>query len=256
MTTPRAALRLLLATAVVLPLLVACSSSKTDPYDVTDIGRFSLPFERNVSAHPDSLRYVRVVEHEQTVDIQTEQSFRTMAREWSATRRNSTGAAIPGRVIDYATFWGMDLSVLSLEVEMGVSSLSKDQALRIIEQRKDEVRNQIQIDVYWFAPLNARNVPGPNANAEIRVGDGERYKAASSDYGPIRDSFLPDGTRVLYRRCTFFFDRVQDDKDILADATSLRLDVRRFSNPIDDTFIWTWEEAVKEQSRATARRTE
>ncbi|WP_143815406.1 hypothetical protein [Longibacter salinarum] len=250
MTISRLFTRSLLAVAVALPLLVGCSTSKTDTFEVADIARFSLPFERDVPSHPDSLRYVSVVEKERTVEIQSEKSYRGLTRDWSATRRNALQRRGVGRVSDYATLWGMDLSILSLQVEMGISGLTKDRALQLVEQRKNETRNEIQIDVYWFAPANASTVPGPNTDAEIRIDDGTRYDATRSDYGPIRDSFLPDGQRVLYRRNSFFFKRIQDEKDILANTQSLRMDVNRFGQGIDDTFIWTWEEAMEEQAQA------
>ncbi|NBC85936.1 MAG: hypothetical protein GVY25_07060 [Bacteroidetes bacterium] len=255
MTRFPAALRLLLATAVLLPLLTSCSSSNLDGYDVSDIARFTLPYQRNVPSHPDSLRFVRVVEEDQTVGVATERSFESLARDWSVSRRDIGPATEALPVVDYATFWGMDLSLLSLEVEMGISALSKDRALELVEKRKNDVRSEIQIDVYWFERPTANTVPGPNAKGEIRVDDGTRYRATRSEYGPIRDSFLPDGSRVLYRRCTFYFDRIQDDKDILAGSETLRLDVRRFADPIEDTFIWSWEEAVEEAADRTARKT-
>jgi len=230
--------------------LAGCGSSGSSvDYDVADIARFTLPFDQKLDIHPDSLQDVAVVEKENKIAVETDIDFRELVRKWSSARRNIAARSSRRLVNDYATFWGMDPSVLSLQVEMGISGLTRDRALELVEKRKQEVRKEIQIDVFLFAPPTNSRITGPTTRAELVIGT-ERYKPSRSDYGPVRDSVLPSGQRVLYRRNTFFFKRVRDDADILADASTMSLEVNRFAQGTDDSFTWSWEtEAPSDDDR-------
>jgi len=240
MIFPRHLSRVLLASLLCIGL-VGCGSSRSSvDYDVSDIARFTLPFNQKLDVHPDSLRDVSVVRKENKVVIESDMDFRELVRNWSAARQN-IGERISRRPVnDYATFWGMDPSVLSLQSELGISGLTRDRALELVERRKQEVRKEVQIDVLLFAaPFNSQAI-GPSMRAELIVGK-ERYRPSRTDYGPVRDNILPSGQRVLYRRNTFVFKRIRDGADILAGASTMRLEVNRFARGTDDRFTWSWE---------------
>lgn len=232
--------RVLIVSLLCIGLAGCGSSGSSVDYDVADIARFTLPFDQKLDVHPDTLQDVGVVEKEDKVAIETDLDFRELVRKWSSARRNIAARASRRLVNDYATFWGMDPSILSLQVEMGVSGLTRDRALELVEQRKQEVRQEIQIDVFLFASPSNSRITGPTTRAELVVGN-ERYKPSRTDYGPVRDSVLPSGQRVLYRRNTFFFKRDRDGTDILADASTMSLEVNRFAQGTDDSFTWSWE---------------
>jgi hypothetical protein len=231
---------LLLASAA-----VGCSSSSRTfaPYEATDIAQFTLPFDRDVPAHPDSLRQVRIVEGDRQLKIVTEESYQETVRNWSAQRRNDVERRRQRRANDYATFWGMDPSILSLQAETGVTGLTKDKARELIERRKAEVRTEIQIDVYWFTAPSAAT---GTTTAYLRVDDNTRYPSTRRDVSPLRDGFLPGGRNVLYRRITYFFDRERDGKDILEGTTSIELEVNRIATASNDSFTWNWEDVAEE----------
>ena len=242
-----AAALLVLASAV-----VGCGSSGStfSAYEPTDIAQFTLPFDRDVPAHPDSLRQVRIVEEERKLKIAPEESYQQTVRNWSAQRRNDIERRRQRRANDYATFWGMDPSVLSLQVETGLSGLTKDKALELIERRKAEVRREIQIDVYWFTDPAA--VTG-TTTAYLRTDDNTRYPSTRREISPLRDGFLFGGRNVLYRRITYYFNRDRDGKDILEGTTSVELEVNRIATASNDSFTWNWEDIAEEAASSPAR---
>lgn len=238
---------------IVLPALViiaGCgSSSPFSSYEPTDIAQFTLPFDRDVPAHPDSLRQVRIVEEEQKLKVMPEESYQETVRNWSAQRRNEIERQRQRRVNDYATFWGMDPSIISLQVETGLSGLTKDKARELIEKRKAEVRKEIQIDVYWFTNPSAAT---STTTAYLRTDDNTRYASSRREISPLRDGFLPGGGNVLYRRISYFFARERDGKDILDGTTSIELEINRIATASDDSFTWNWEDAVEEAESGTS----
>ncbi len=241
--SPFRVLSCIVALLLLVSAVAGCSSSNRTfaPYEAADIARFTLPFDRDLSSHPDSLGEVRIVEEEQTLKIVPEESYQETVRNWSAQRRNQVERRRQRRANDYATFWGMDPSIISLQVETGLSGLSKDKARELIDQRKAEVRKEIQIDVYWFTSSSAAT-----STAYLRTDDNTRYMSSRREVGPLRDGFLTGGRNVLYRRISYFFTRERDGKDILDGTTSIELEVNRIATASGDSFTWNWEDAVEE----------
>lgn len=237
------------AVLLLVPVVAGCgSTSPFASYDPADIARFSLPFDRDLPAHPDSIKQVRIVEKDQTLKIVPEDSYQETVRNWSSQRRNEIERRRQRRANDYATFWGLDPSLVSLQVETGVSGLTKDRARALIEQRKKEVRNEIQIDVYWFSdPAAATSA----MTAYLRTDDDSRYPSTRREVSPLRDGFLPGGQTVLYRRISYFFARERDGKDILEGTTSIELEINRIATVSDDSFSWNWEDAAEEAVAAS-----
>lgn len=236
--------------AFAMMTLVGCGpTNKFSSYEPTDIARFALPFEQDVPSHPDSLKQVRIVEEDEKVQIVPEQGFQQIVRNWSVQRRNPMERTAQQRATDYATFWAMDPSFVSLQVETGVSSLTKDKALELIEQRRTEVEREIQIDVYWFTRPSATV---GSATAYLLTDEKSRYSSTRREISPLRDGFLPSGQRILHRRVTYFFDRIQNDEDILEGTTSIELEVNRVASSSRDSFTWSWKEAVEDERRAAS----
>lgn len=230
--------------------LVGCGpTNKFRSYEPTDIARFALPFEQDVPSHPDSLKQVSIVEEDGKVKIVPEQGFEQIVRNWSVQRRNPMERTARQRATDFATFWAMDPSFVSLQVETGAGSLTKDKALELIERRRAEVERTIQIDVYWFTRPTATV---GSATAYLLTDDDSRYSSTRREISPLRDGFLPEGQRVLHRRVTYFFQRIRDDKDILEGTTSIELEVNRVASSSRDSFRWSWEEAVEDRRRAAS----
>lgn len=241
-----------IAVLLSVPIVAGCgSTSPFTPYDPADIARFSLPFNRDVPAHPDSMKQVRIVEEEQIIKIVPEDSYQETVRNWSSQRRNEIERRQQRRANDYATFWGVDPSLVSLQVETGVSGLTKDKARELIEKRKEEVRTEIQIDVYWFSNPSAAT---STMTAYLRTDDDSRYPSSRREVSPLRDGFLPGGRNVLYRRISYFFPRERDGKDILEGTTSIELEINRIATASDDSFRWNWEDAAEEAASSSPAR--
>lgn len=241
--------------AAVLFLLVSavagCSSSNRafESHEPIDIAQFVLPSDRNIPAHPDSLDQTQVVEEKEGIKIVAEDSYEETVRNWSVQRRVGTSRSNQVYVTDYATFWGMDPSVLSLEIETGLSGLTKDKALELIEKRKAEVRKEIQIDVYLFSNPSSAAVRAPTAF--LRIDDNTRYPSTRRDVGPLEDGFLPGGRSVLYRRITYYFARERDGNDILEGTTSMEMQVGA-SLVAGPLFRWNWKDLVQEAESTSA----
>lgn len=230
------------AALLLLAIVVAgCSSSNRtfNPYEPGEIAQLIMPSDRDIPSHPDSLNQVGIVEKENRIKVVTESSYQEIMRKWSAASpaRNYRGARLTS---DYAMLWGIDPSILSLEVEMGLSELTKDRALMAVEKRKAEVRREIQIDVYWFE--NPKSAPTWPHDAQLRLDDGTRYLVTRREIGALEDAFLPGGRSTLYRRISYYFDREQDGNDILENTTSVEL---VFGTGVQG-FTWNWNDLAQE----------
>ncbi len=239
------ALSLLLAAA-----LMGCAGSES-PFRVneSEVAQRFLPYERTVPHHPDSLINVRVVERENTYEIQLETSYRRMVEEWSSTwqSRSSRSASRRRSYHSYAMLWSLDLSIASLQREVGLSGLTKDLARQRLTERRAAYDSLLQIDVYRYqgsprvrrGDLSETALTGPGHRLVLQDGQGNEYGPVREESSPPRDGFI-QGETVLYRRNTFFFDRVVDGKDILNNVQNLRLWVRE-SFGDDYYFSWSFE---------------
>lgn len=226
---------------LLLPLLlVGCSGGSTYSLDQSRIAERFLPTERTVSHHPDSLGALTITEGDDKIQYQLERDFESLVQKWSC-RYQSVGTGRPFQSRTFATFWSLELSLVSLQPEMGVLSLQKERARELIEERRQEASETIHIDVYWFVERRGETgiITGPRARTVLHVQD-STYRPIQTDHGPLREAFVTGGDVVLYRRNTLYFPRTVDDTDILADASGMELMVRRSGAGMKEEFAWQW----------------
>lgn len=223
--------------------LGGCGGGSTYSFEPGTIAKRFLPTTREVSHHPDSLRALSIQEKEGRYQIELAESYSSLHQKWSCTYRDlGPGRSRDGR--SYATFWSLELSLASLEPEMGVSSLSGEQAQKALTERREEYQNTLQFDVYWFEAEGNSLLVGPGSSVRLRVNETETYRPSEEKNGPLRDTFLATETRsALYRRNTFYFSRVVDSTDILDEAERLELIIDRPGSSAQIRFTWSWEEA-------------
>jgi hypothetical protein len=199
-----------------------------------------LPTAREVDHHPDSLRGLSVQETERRYQLAVEETYESLHRKWSCTYRDlGPGRSRSGR--SYATFWSLELSLASLQPEMGLSSLSKEQARKAIDERRQEYQDLLQFDVYWFESEGNSILAGPGARVQLRIDGEEAYRPSREKHSPLREAFLPGETQTaLYRRNTFYFQRVVDGTDILSEANRLELIVDQTGGGSRVRFTWAW----------------
>jgi len=200
-----------------------------------------MPPSREVDAHPDSVRHLRIQEKKQRLQFQLDRDYESLQEYWSSTFRITTAARSVSQPLSFATLWSLELSLASLQAEMGVSTLTKDKAKEIIQERRASYQQELQIDVYWFSGFAGTSIAGPGAQVRLRDGEGNTYRPTRSDSSPLRDAFLAGGETALYRRNFFYFKRVVDGKDILKDINELQLIVTPTGAP-EVRFEWTWED--------------
>lgn len=235
----------------VAALLIGCAGSRS-PFQMneSEIAQRYLPYERAVPHHPDSMKHVRVVEKENTFQIELETSYRQMIERWSSTFQSRTSGSVARRLPyhSYATLWSLDLSIASLQAEVGLSGLTKDLARERLAQRHAEYDSTLQIDIYRYqgspfvrgGGISETALTGPGHRIVLRDEQGNEYTPIDETSTPPRDSFI-QGETVIYRRNTFFFDRVVDGKDILNNVEELQLWVRE-SFGDDYYFAWSFED--------------
>ena len=207
----------LLATLLIGSLAVGsagCASSGSYSLDEGALADRYLPSNRQVDYPPDSLRALRLRETDDQIKFDLNTSYQNMTARWSSTFRLAEARRGPTRPLTYATFWSLELSLASLQPEVGVGSLTKDKAREIIAQRRKEYEEVIQIDVYWFGPPSEAAVAGPGTQTRLRDANGNSYPPASSDFTPVREAFLTGGRTGTYRRNTFLFPRT-DRKSVV-----------------------------------------
>jgi hypothetical protein len=220
-------------------LLGGCGSGSSYRVNTADIADRYLPTTRDVSYHPDSLRAVSIEEKEEQFQVELESSYEALHRQWSSTYQ-SIGAGRSRRTLSYATFWSRELSLAALEAEVGFSTLSKDQAQKFLREREQEYQNALQFDVYWFESDGNSLLAGPGARVVLEIDD-EEYRPTRESHGPLRDAFLSgDNRRAIYRRNTFYFARIPDSTDVLANANRMRLTINRAGTGSRARFAWEW----------------
>ena len=231
--------------AMLLGLAGCAGQASQFSFNETDVAKRFLPTERKLAYHPDSMRAVDIVEKENSVRIRLEAPFEELLRGWSATWESQsagpTARGLPYR--SFATLWSLELSLASLQPEVGLQGLSKDLARRYMRERRTEYDSTLQIDVYSYrnSPPQKGNVSemelaGPGNRITLRDNRGNEYDPIRAEASPIRQGFVRGG-EVLYQRNTFFFDRTEEEKDILNNVEELRLWVR---GSLGYSYYFTW----------------
>jgi len=236
-SAPARLLGLFLLAAVIA---VGCSGGGSGYYvDSGEIADRYLPPTRTVDAHPDTLDDVSLKEREDgRPKIEMESGYKSLLLKWTTSYEVLSGRR-PRQPLTYATFWSRELSLASLDAESGASTLSGDQGWKLIEQREREYKSFIQIDVYWYG--RDRIVAGPGTRVQLKDLDGNTYEATRDEYTPLRETSLRNGQRALYRRNTFYFERVVDGKDILEGTQGIRLEVNQTGSG-ERWFTWEWDD--------------
>ena len=245
----------LLGLLAVALLAAACSGGNAFRADTSTFAQRFLPTERSVDYPPDSLALVSIRETEDHLTFDLEEDYAGMMEQWSTRPRDVSANRSPLRSYSYATLWSRELSIVSLEPEAAVTSLSKDQARKLIDQRQDEYEKSLQIDVYWFGSPERTIIAGPSARVRLMTSEDSTYRPTRWDYGPVREAFVDGGGTALYRRNTFFFKRAPDGDDFLDRTRNLTLSIRPLNSSRDYRFRWSWKEgtparaAAQDQSR-------
>ena len=231
-----------LAVLCIVGLLgVGCAGPTTSEVSHTTIAQAHLPSDRAVPHHPDSLMHVQVVEGDETITLEFDEAHESIWRDWSATWNTrpsiSSRAADRAQPLSFATLQSQDMALAALHREMGIETLSKDVALERIEERKEELQEYIQIEVYVYTdPEWARFSDLDRPAQRVRLRD-----EAGNQYDPVRTevsgatTVYPRDERMLYRKNVFLFERNVERGDLLSVADRLSLDVRG-----EDEFFFTW----------------
>lgn len=236
--SPRSLLGVLFA-LVTAVLVGGCGGGGTYSVNEGQIAQRFIPTERSVDHHPDSLRAFTITEGEKKIQYQVKQDYQSVLIKWSSRFRN-VGVGRSGRSRTYATFRSLELSLMSLQPDVGILSLQKERARKLIEEQREEYFDRIRIDVYWFVEgQDGGVISGPSARTELLVGD-EAYRPVRTDHGPLREAFVAGDEKVLYRRNMLYFPRTVDGTDILENASGMRLKVRRVGTQSVEQFEWQW----------------
>jgi hypothetical protein len=237
--------RLLIALAVgatVLLGVVGCGGSGgLYSRDVGYLAEQYLPTTRRADAHPDSVRHLSIVTEDEQIKFELDEDYQDLHTRWSCTFQVTTASGSVHQPLTYATLWSKELSLAALQADRGITSLTRDQALKMIEEREEEYQNLLQIDVYWFSGPDGTAISGPGAQVRLRDGQGNTYRPVRDDHGPLREAFITGGNSALYRRNMFYFKRTVDGRDIIDDIETLRLTVAPTAAP-RVRFEWTWDE--------------
>jgi len=239
---PVSPIRSFLSVGLALLLVVASGCTGSRPSYSVDVGSLAdshLPRTRNTEVHPDSVRRLAITEEETGVRFELQESYEHVHRLWSSTFQFRSADREARRPLTYATLWSKELSLAALQADEAVMSLPKEEALRRIDEREREYEETIQIDVYWFSGPDGSSITGPGAQVELRDREGNRYRPAEEDDSPLREAFLLGGSTALYRRNIFYFDRMVDGRDLLAETDELTLRVAPTGGPPVE-FGWSW----------------
>jgi len=228
-------------TVLLVPLLVGgCSGRGLYSFNEGQVAQRFLPSERTVH-FPDSLRALTIGEEEGTVQYQLDSDYQSLVEKWSSSYR-SVGAGRSRESRTYATFQSLELALVSLQPEMGILGLRKEQAQDLIDKRRERYFDRIRIDVYWFVERRGNGViTGPSARTRLEVGD-RTLRPTRTDHGPLREAYVTGGETELYRQNTLIFPRVVEEVDLLENSEEVRLTVRHTGSSSKQEFTWKWEE--------------
>lgn len=224
-------------------LVGGCGGGDVYSYEEGQLFQRFLPTERTVDHHPDSVRALTISETEDKIQYKMDQPYRSLVEKWSADCRYRCGRS-------YATVWSLELSLASLQPELGILTLHKDRAKSMIQQVRSTYQDTLQVDVYWFR--GDGKVAAPGYRAELHV-QGDAYRAVKKLYSPLRRAHLQGGGGVTYRRNTFYFPRTEDGADILKDASEMQLHI--YAHGFGKTqFVWSWAEDNASTAAASSDR--
>jgi len=233
-----------LGSVLCLLVLIGCGGGSTYSFDQGDLAQRFLPSERTVDHHPDSLGALSITESDGRIQFELANDYEALHQKWSCSYQSlGTGRSRDGR--SYATFWSLELSLAALQPEIGIGTLSPEQAQKSIEKRREEYARSIQINVYWFENEGNSLLAGPGSRVELRVG-GEKYRPRKQSHGPLREAFLPtEAGAALYRRNTFHFPRIVDSTNILKNTQGMELHINRSGPNPRVRFAWSWKDATQ-----------
>lgn len=231
--------RSLLGLAAAALVVGGCGGGSTYSLDTGEIAGQYLPTERTVAYPPDSLGALSITKDEGTYEVELKTDYEDLHQRWSCTYQN-IGIGRSRSDLSYATLWSLELSLASLQPEVGITSLSQERAEKALRERRQQYKTSIQVDVYWFAAEGESLLTSPGTRVELQV-EGERYKPMEKTHSPLRDAIRLNTRRSsLYRRNTFYFPRIVDGADILKGADGVKLRIQRAGgSPLQ--FAWSWE---------------
>ena len=148
----------------------------------------------------------------------------------------------------FATLWSRELVDATLIHEMGVNNLSSDVAERIRAQELLQYRRLVRIRVHMFVDRRApeavfsTDLRPPRVDITLRAADGTRHRPVRTVSGGVETYQQTSSSPVmLYRVNDLYFERVDDDADIL-NTDDLQLRVRYPANPLGDLYFeWVFE---------------
>ena len=222
-------------------LVSGCSPKGTYEARHTDVAQSHLPSEQEMPHHPDTLKQVAIVEGEDAYEFELDEGYESIWRTWSV-RRSGPGIRAPRDRREhqwFATFWSLDLSIASLQREVGLNELSKDLARDHIDERRAEYDEVLQIDVYSYTDASRvveTRLDRPGQDLVLHDDAGNEYAPDRLETTIPSEVFHPE-RQVVYRRTTLYFERDADDRDLLEDVQSLRLSVQP-SDRRDFHFRW------------------
>lgn len=229
----------LLSLAAGALVVSGCGGGSAYSLEEGNIAQRFLPTERSVAYPPDSLGALTITKDEGTYQFEFENDYEELHRKWSCTYQElGTGRSQRGK--SYATFWSLELSLAALQPEVGLTTLSEEQAQETLQKRRQAYNSTVQVDVYWFESEGESHLTGPGTRVELQVG-GETYQPSKEDHGPLREAFATGAQASIYRRNTFYFPRIVDGTDILKDVTGVKLTVERPGRAGRARFAWSWE---------------
>lgn len=234
-----------------LGAVMGCAGGDSFLFNRSDIGRGYLPPVQEVSHPPDSVVYLSIEEKENNFEFNFDRSYRQLMRAWSSSWQ-STGSGAPAarnaRYRTFATLWSLELSLASLIPERGVESLSKDLAEQIIQERRKEYEDAVQIDIYRFAgspyvrdAFSGVQLDRPGVRMILRDDQGNEYRPIQVESSVPSEAFQ-ENRNVLYSRNIVYFQRLVDGRDILKDVHRLRLEVRESTPNVTYAFTWDFPE--------------
>lgn len=185
-----------------------------------------IPEVREVAHHPDSLEALSIREGERKLELDFKMSPGEVRRKWSC-RAFDVGDR------SYATLWSREVLISFLESELGIGSLSKERAKKLLAERQDAYRTGVRVEVFLFESEGSTFLAGPGPQVELRVAD-TSYAPTREDHGPLRKAVLQGETTDHYRQNTFHFSRIADGTDILKDAGRVAVE-------IDGTVAYAWD---------------
>lgn len=158
-----------------------------------------IPTVRAVEHHLDSLRALSIREGDRKLELDFKMSAGEVRRKWSC-RAHDIGKQ------SYATLWSREVSISSLESELGVR----------------------------FTSDGRQVLPGTGPQVELRVGD-TTYAPMAEDHGPARKAVLYGETTDTYIQNTLHFSRMVDGTDVLQDARQVAVEIDG-----RDRYAWEW----------------